>query len=90
VSKKLTGIRLVPVKLEVGREPTAESAKTLQQFFASRLARDAKLPGVRDMDLDLVTFPKFQGFNDSGGKADGEAIAPFGDLHAALLGYTSN
>jgi hypothetical protein len=88
VSKKLPGIRLVSVELEVGGEPATERAETFQQLFAPGLARDAKLPGVCDMDFDLIAFAKFQGFNDSGGKADGEAIAPFGDLHAILAGYT--
>jgi hypothetical protein len=88
VSKKLPGIRLVSVKLEVGGEPTAEGAETLQQLFAPRLAGHAELPGLCYMDLDLVAFTKFQSFNDSCGKADCEAIAPFGDLHSALLGYT--
>jgi hypothetical protein len=90
VSKKLPGIRLVSVEPEVGGESTAEGAETLQQLLAPRLARNAKLPSVRNMDFNLVTFTKFEGFNDRGGKANGEAIAPFGDLHAPLLGYTSN
>jgi hypothetical protein len=84
VSKKLSGIRLVSVKLEVSGEPTAECAETLQQFIAPGLARDAKLPSVRNMDLDLIAFPELQGFNDSGRETHGEAIAPFGDLHAGV------
>ena len=55
VSKKLAGIRLVPVELEVSGKPTAERTKTLQQLVAPGLARDAKLAGVRDVDPTLVT-----------------------------------
>src|SRR6266446_10879624 len=39
VSKKLPGIRLVPVELEVGRKAPAKSAKALYQLFAAGLAR---------------------------------------------------
>jgi hypothetical protein len=49
VSKKLAGIRLVPVELEVGGKPTAERVKTLQQLVAPGFARDAKPATVRDV-----------------------------------------
>jgi hypothetical protein len=88
VSKKLPGIHLIPVEFEVGGKPATKRTQTLQQLFAPGLARNTKLPGIRDMDFDLVAFPKFKGLNNSGRKADGEAIAPFGDLHAILFGYT--
>jgi hypothetical protein len=54
VSRKPAGIRLVPIELEIGRTTIAESAKTLQEFAASRLARDAKLLGTREVDFDFV------------------------------------
>jgi hypothetical protein len=56
VWKKLPGIRLVPIELEVGGEATAEAAKAFQQLFASGLARDAELSSLRDVDFDLVAF----------------------------------
>src|ERR1700738_5036849 len=50
VSKKLPGIRLVPVELEVcGKAPT-ESSKALQQLFAPGLARHAELTLASNMD----------------------------------------
>jgi hypothetical protein len=38
VSKKLTGIRLVSIEPEIGRETAAEAAKAFQQFVAPGLA----------------------------------------------------
>jgi hypothetical protein len=84
VSKKLPGIRRVSIELEVSGKPTAEGAETLQQLLAPGLARDAKLTAAGDMDFDLIAFPELQGFDHGGGKADREAVSPFGDLHASL------
>jgi hypothetical protein len=53
-------------------------------FFDSDILRDTKMPGAGDMDFDFVTFLEAQCFDDGSGKADGEAIAPFGDLHGDL------
>jgi hypothetical protein len=90
VSKKLAGIRLVSIELEVSGKPATEGAETLQQLLASGLSRDAKLAGVSDMDFDLIAFPEFKRLDHGGGKADGKAVSPFGDLHAHSLsvGYT--
>jgi hypothetical protein len=82
VSKKLPGIRLVSIELEVSGKPTAEGAETLQQLIAPGLARDAKLAGVCNVDFDLVALPELKRFDHSGRKADGETVSPFGDLHA--------
>jgi hypothetical protein len=82
VSKKLPGIRFVPVELEVGGEATAEGAKALQQFVASGLARYAELSSVRDVDFDLVAFPESERFDHDGRKANRKAVPPFCDLHA--------
>jgi hypothetical protein len=84
VSKKLPGIRLVSIELEVSGKPAAEEAETLQQLLAPGLARDAKLTAASDMDFDLIAFPKLQRFDHGGGKADRETVSPFGDLHASL------
>src|SRR5829696_8997651 len=83
VSKKLPGIRLVPVELEVGGEATAEGAKALQQLVASRLARNAELSSLRDVDFDLVAFLEAERFDHDGGKANRKAVPPFCDLHAS-------
>jgi len=89
VSKKLPGIRLVSVELEVRGKPTAEGAETLQQLLAPRFARDPEPPGVGNMDFDFVAFPQLQCFDHSGRKADGKAVAPLGDSHVMLpSGYT--
>lgn len=42
------------------------------------------MPGTGDLNFDLVAFFEPERFNDGGRKADGEAIAPFGNLHADL------
>jgi hypothetical protein len=89
VSKKLAGIRLVSVKLEIRRETAAEGAKTFQQFVTPGLAADTELPGVSDMDFDFIAFLELKRFDHGDGKADGETVSPFGDLHARLsYGYT--
>jgi hypothetical protein len=89
VSKKLTGIRLVSIELEVSGKPAAEGAETLQQLIAPGLPRDAKLAGVSDMDFDLVALLELKRFDHSGRKANGETVSPFGDLHATpSSGYT--
>lgn len=49
-SKKLPGIRLIPIELEIGGKATAEGAKPLQQFLARRFARDAESSVFGDMD----------------------------------------
>ena len=85
----LAGIRFVSIELEVGREPAAEGAKTPQQLVTPGLSRNAELPGVSDMDFDLIAFPELERLDDCGGKADSETVSPFGDLHAGFLfGYT--
>jgi hypothetical protein len=89
VSKKLAGIRLVPIELEVGGEPAAEGAKTPQQLITPGFSRDAELPDVSDMDFDLIAFPELKRLDYGGGKADSETVSPFGDLHAEpSFGYT--
>src|SRR5260370_42643953 len=77
VSKKLPGIRLLPIELEIGRKAPSEGAKPLQQFRAAGLARDGEFPRVGDMDIDLIPFLEPQRFDHCGGKAEGAAIAPF-------------
>ncbi|MEH2589206.1 hypothetical protein V1273_003045 [Bradyrhizobium sp. AZCC 1721] len=91
MSKKLTGIRLVSVELEIGRETAAEGAKAFQQLVAAWLARHTELSFGSHVDLDFIAFPEPKRFNHDGGKANRETISPFGDLHAISLsaGYTS-
>jgi hypothetical protein len=84
VSKKLPGIRLVPVELEIGRKTSAEGTQSVQQFRPAGLARDREFALVDDMDFDLVAFLESKRRNHGGGKTDRQAVAPFGDLHANL------
>src|SRR5271156_27833 len=81
VSKKLPGIRLVSVELEVGGKAPAKSAKPLYQLLTAGLARHAELTFVGNMDFDLVALLQFECVDYRGGKADRQAIAPFRDLH---------
>src|ERR1700722_12391144 len=91
VSKKLAGIRLVSVEFEIGRKTAAEGAKTPQQLVTPGFARNTELPGVGDMNFDLITFLEFKRLNHSGRKADRETVSPFSDLHASpSFGYTLN
>src|SRR6266851_785381 len=81
VSKKLPGIRLFPVELEVGRKPPAEGAQALQQLITPGLARNAERAAVGHVDFDVIAGFKLQRLDHGGGKTDSEAVAPFGDVH---------
>jgi hypothetical protein len=85
VSKKSAGIRLVPVEFEIGRKPTTEGAKTPQEFITPGRPRNTKLPGVCDMNFDVVAFLEPKRFDHRDRKANREAVAPFGDLHVTPL-----
>src|SRR5579863_2365757 len=84
VSKKLPGIGLVAVELEIGRQPPAKGAQPLQEILAAGFASDGERALASDMHFDLVAWLEPERFDNGGGKADGQAIAPFGDLHHAL------
>jgi hypothetical protein len=71
VSKKLPGIRLVPVELEVGGKAPAKGAQTLQQLFTPGLAGHTELTRVGNMDFDLVALFELECVDDRSGKADG-------------------
>jgi hypothetical protein len=86
VSKKLPGIRFLPVELEVSRQPTAIGAQLIQKILSAWLPRNAKLTCAGDADLNFVAFLKPQRFHHHRRKADGETVAPFCDLHDPLPG----
>jgi hypothetical protein len=81
VSKKLPGIRLLTVELEVGGKTATEGSEAFQQLCPTGLARDGELATVGDMNLDLVAFLELEDFDHGGGKADGKAVTPLGDPH---------
>jgi hypothetical protein len=81
VSKKLAGIRLVPIEFEIGRETAAETAKARQKLSTSWLPRDPELPGVCDIYLNLIAFLELERVDNRGRKADSETVSPFADLH---------
>src|SRR5580704_17354751 len=81
VSKKLPGIRLVPIELEVGRQTPAECTQPLQDFVAPGLAGHFQFTSIGDADLDIVALLQFQCFNESRGKTNRKAVVPFCDLH---------
>ncbi len=80
MSTKLTRIRLVAVELEIGRKTAAKGAETPQELVASRRPGNTELPGVGDMNLDLIAVLKFKRIDDSGGKADSETISPLSNF----------
>ena len=75
MSRKLTGIRLVPIELEIGRKPAAKGAQTLQQFSTTGLARHTKLLAVGDMDFNLVALLQAEHFDHSGREPDSKAAS---------------
>jgi hypothetical protein len=54
VSKKLPGIRLVPIESEAGGKPPAEASKALQRSLPPRLAGQNQLAPIRHADPDIV------------------------------------
>jgi hypothetical protein len=88
-SKKLAGIRIIPVELEIGRKTAAEASESFQQLVTARLPRNAELPGADHMDFNLVAFSKFKRLHHGGRKTNGQAVSPLGDLHDhSRIGYT--
>jgi hypothetical protein len=85
VPRKLPGIRLFPVELEVGGKAPAKSSQALQQLLTPWLTRHAELTLVGNMDLDLVAFFQFERVDDRGGKANRQTVVPSRDLYGFLL-----
>src|SRR5215467_219364 len=78
VSKKTSaaGIRLAPVKLEPGRQAMPVLAQPRDGLFAAAVATDFEPARPDDGDLDLVAFFQLEGFDDSLGEPNGQAIPP--------------
>src|ERR1700733_7177998 len=87
-SKKLPGIRPIPIELEVGRQTPSECAQPLQEFVATGLAGHFQFASIGDANFNIVALFQFQCFYDLGGKTNRKAVAPFRDLHASLHRYT--
>ena len=87
MSKKLPGIRVFAVELEIWRQPTAKGPHRFNNL-AARLPSNAECALASHVYLNLVAFLEPQSLHHSRGKANGEAVAPFCDLHDLLLGYT--
>ena len=76
----MTGIRLFPVELEVSGQPPPIGAQPVQEILSAWLPRNGELALASDV-INLVALLELQRLDHGGGKADGEAVAPFGDLH---------
>jgi len=63
------------------RKATAEFSQASGKLLAVGLASHAEFPGAGEVDFDVVPLLQVEGLDDGGGKADGETVAPFGDLH---------
>jgi hypothetical protein len=50
------GTRLLPIKLETGRQAISVLAQPRERLFAAMVARDLQCARSRDANLDLVTF----------------------------------
>ena len=87
LSKKLPGIRLIAIKLEIGGDDASETSQPSQPLFAAWCPFHLKRSGACNANLDIVSLLQRERFDDTGGKTDGEAIAPFGNLHDCLLIY---
>jgi hypothetical protein len=88
VSKKLPGIGVFAVEREVVGQTSAERPQSLQQLISPWLSRHGKFARVGNANLDFIARLQLQQFDDGGGETNGEAIAPFRNLHGTLRGYT--
>jgi hypothetical protein len=87
VSQSLSGVRLVPVELEVGRKTPTEPTKALQRLFSPGRSCHHEFPRTRDADFNLIAFFQLQRLDNRGGWANGETIAPSQDSHDILYKY---
>src|SRR6185312_14487814 len=74
-------IGLQPVKLEVLRQSATVLPQPGQKLARARDLLDLERPLARSMDLDVIAFLELQRLDYGSREPDGEAIAPFGDLH---------
>src|SRR5947207_14089904 len=82
---KSPGILLVPIELESVRKPAAEGTQTFEELVAAGLPGHGERLFIEHRQFDIVTVLQIEGFDDSGGKTDGEAVAPFCNPHVRLL-----
>jgi hypothetical protein len=74
-----------PVEFEICRQPPAICAQLVQKILSARLPRNGELAGAGYVNFNFVALLEPQCLHHDRGKANGEAVAPFGDLHEALL-----
>ena len=58
VSKKLPGIRFLPVEFEVPRQPTSIGAQLVQKSLSAWLPRNAELTRAGDMNFNFIALFK--------------------------------
>jgi hypothetical protein len=66
---------------ETRRQWPAEFAKTSESLLAAPIPADLEFAFPGDLDFDVVALFQVEGFDDSGGQANRQALAPFGYLH---------
>src|SRR5262245_17177705 len=84
VSKKLlaSGIGFQPVEFEISGKTTAIFPDPREQFSGTRRLLDFEVTGSGDFDFYIIPFLQIERFHHRRGQADGETVAPFGDLHS--------
>jgi hypothetical protein len=84
-SKKLPGIRLVPIEFKALRQTPTECAQPFQQIRSRGLARDPEHSAIGNGYLNFVTLLEAQYLHDRRRKPNGKAIPPPRNLHGFLL-----
>jgi hypothetical protein len=59
-------------------------AQAINGPFPRAVSANFKFPRAGNPYFDLVTLPQLKCFYDIRGYSDGEAVAPFGNLHGPL------
>jgi hypothetical protein len=82
VSKKtLSLMRGIPIKCEASGQGAPQSSQAFYCVFSPAVTTYFKLPFSSNSNLDLISVLELQGFDNSCGKPDGQAVSPFGYLH---------
>jgi hypothetical protein len=82
VSKKLlSGIRLYPVEYKTSGQWPPQLSQAHQSALAPAVPADFEYLVAPNPDLNFIALFQTESFNESGGKANNKASAPFGDLH---------
>jgi hypothetical protein len=78
-------MRFFPIESEIGRKRPLHFAELLERPFSGSIPSDPEVPFSCNGNFDLVSLFEIESFDDGGGKAYGQAVSPFRNLHNASI-----